>query len=270
MNDLRADSPAAGLAAPKPAGAGGWSRRRWLTLVALVFVVQLAAVFALGEKRFPPARTVANVPQLTLADNSSELLALDDPTLFVLPHANDFASAVLRKKFVAPQPSFRWQEPPGELPLAAENLGAVFTRFMQTNPFAQSLPDFKPSAKLSEPILPLPPVFADASTLHIEGELAQRKLLTPENLPSWPFADVIAPSEVQVLVVAAGSVVSAVLIPPDNRAGAAMQYAPADQRALALARAARFAPSSRLTTVGQMIFNWRTVPPTATNSPANP
>ena len=80
--------------------------------------------------------------------------------------------------------------------------------------------------------------------------------------------DVIAPSKVQVLVDEAGAVVSAVLLPPDNRAGAAAQYDPADQRALELARAARFAPSSRLT-VGQMIFNWRTVPPPATNAPAS-
>ena len=87
------------------------------------------------------------------------------------------------------------------------------------------------------------------------------------NLPTWPFADVIAPSRVQVLVDAGGGVVSAVLIPPDFRAGAAAQYDPANQRALAIARAARFAPSSRLA-VGQMIFNWRTVTPPSTNAPA--
>ena len=79
----------------------------------------------------------------------------------------------------------------------------------------------------------------------------------------------IAPSRVQVLVDEAGDVVSAVLLPPDNPAEAAGHDAAADQRALALARAARFAPSSRLT-VGQMIFNWRTVPPPATNAPAEP
>ena len=48
---------------------------------------------------------------------------------------------------------------------------------------------------------------------------------------------------------------------------AADQYDQADQRALELARAARFAPSSRLT-IGRMIFNWHTVPPPDTNAPA--
>lgn len=207
-----------------------------------------------------------NVPHLTLADNSSELLALDDPTLFVLPHTNDFTSVVWLKTYTSQAPDFRWPEPPGELPLAAENLGAVFTRFMQTNVFARFSSDFKPPAKLSEPVLPLPPMFADASTLQITGELAQRKLLNPASLTNWPYADVIAPSKVQVLVDKAGAVFSAVLFPPENRD--AVQSDPANRRALELARAARFAPSSRLT-VGQMIFNWRTVPPTATNTPAS-
>jgi hypothetical protein len=269
MNGAHADPPAAGLAAPKPAGAGGWSRRRWLLLIALGFAAQLAVIFELGEKQFPPPRAVANVPHLTLADNSSELLALNDPTLFVLPHTNDFTSVVWLKTYTNRAPDFRWTEPPGELPLAAENLGSVFDRFMQTNQFVQSASDFKPPAKLSEPVLPLPPVFADSSTLQIEGDLAQRKTLNPTSLTNWPYADVIAPSKMQVLVNEAGNVISAVLLPPENRAGAAAQYDPADRRALELARAARFAPASGLT-VGQMIFNWRTVPPTVTNAPANP
>ena len=131
---------------------------------------------------------MANVPHLTLADNSSELLALDDPTLFVLPHTNDFASAVWLKTYTRPGTrSFAGRNRRASCCRpAAENLGAVFTRFMQTNLFAQFSSDFKPPAKLSEPVLPLPPMFAENSTLQITGDLAQRKLLTPENLPSWP------------------------------------------------------------------------------------
>jgi TonB family protein len=72
----------------------------------------------------------------------------------------------------------------------------------------------------------------------------------------------LRPEKVQMLVDAAGNVVSVALI---EASGLEL----ADSNALAIARAARFAPSSRLT-VGQMIFNWRTVPPPATNSPASP
>ena len=162
----------------------------------------------------------------------------------------------------APQPSFRWSEPPGELlSPVLENLGTVFTGFMRTNPFAAPPLDFKPEPKLSQPVLLWPPAFAGNSALRIEGDLAQRKWLNPASLTNWPYADVIATSRVQVLVDAAGDVVSAVLLPPDDPVEAASHYDAADQRALELARAARFSPSSRLTTVGQLIFDWRTVAP---------
>jgi hypothetical protein len=269
MNGAPADSTASGLATPNSADAGGWQRRRWLTFIVLVFAAQVGFIFALGERHFAPPRTVANVPKLALADDSDELLALNDPTLFALPHADDFAAAARLQTPVAPPPLFRRAETPGELPLDAENLGAAFSRFMQTNRFAMPAGSFKPEPQLSEPVLPLQPVFADASTLQIEGGLARRKLLTRENLPSWPWPDVIAPSKVQVLVNAAGDVVSAVLLPPDSRAEAAAQYDAADANALALARAARFAPAPGLTD-GRMVFVWHTVAPPATNSPAAP
>jgi hypothetical protein len=271
MNEANADSSAPGHAGLKPQPERrpeGWSRHQWLIFIAIVFAVEVAIIFVLGEKQFPPPRAVTNVLQFTLADNSSELVALDDPTLFALPHLNDFASAVSRQMPVVSQPSFRWTEPPGELLSPAdENLGAVFTRFMQTNQFAAPLLDFKPEPKLNEPVLPLLPAFAENSTLHIEGELAQRKWLNPVSLTNWPYADVIATSRVQVLVDASGDVISAVLLPPDDPVEAANHYDDADQRALDFARAARFSPSSRLT-IGRLIFNWRTVALPATDSPA--
>ena len=267
MNEAHADS-----SAPEVAGAksqperpgGGWPQKRWLTFVALVFGAQVAVIFALGEKQFPPPRAVTSVPQLTLADRSSELIALDDPTLFALPRANDFSLKI----YTSPPPDIHWTGPAGELPSpAVESLGAVFTRFMRTNPFAAPSLDFKPEPELSGPVLPLPPAFTENSTLRIEGELAQRPWLNPVSLTNWPYADVIAPSRVQVLVDAFGDVVSAVLLPPDDPEMAASHYDVPDQRALELARAARFAPSSHLT-IGQLIFDWRTVAPPATNSPA--
>jgi hypothetical protein len=275
MKETPADSSTPGPAGlPSPEGRGadwtaalkrseGWSRQRWLTLVALVFAAQVVLIFALGEKKFPTPRAVTNVPQFTLADTTNELIALDDPTLFVLPRADDFTS----KMYANPPPDFRWKEPPGEMPLAAENLGADFARFMRTNPFTLPLLDFKPEPKLSEPALPLLPAFAENSVLHIGGELAQRPLLAPIELPSLSYSDVIAPSKVQALVDAAGSVVSAVLLPPDDVVESAGHPDVGDTNALRIARSLRFAPSSR-PTVGELIFNWRTVPPPATNPPA--
>jgi hypothetical protein len=255
-------------AEPHPTGLA-WTRGRWLTLIALVFAAHVALLFVFGGRKQIVPRAVTNVPTLKLADNSSELLALTDPTLFALPHQRDFASAVWLQTAALKQPSFRWTEPPRWLPLSADELGLAFNQFMQTNRFASFELQLKPSLKLSAPGLPIEPALAQNSTLRVEGELAQRQLPSPINLTNWPYANVIAPSKVQVLVDAAGNIVSTVLLPPDSGFAAADQYDKADQRALELARAARFAPSSRLT-VGRMIFNWHTVPPPATNAPVIP
>jgi hypothetical protein len=184
----------------------------------------------------------------------------------VLPHQKDFASAIWLQTAALKQPSFRWTEPPRWLPLSADELGLAFNQFMQTNHFAGFELQLKPPLKLSAPGLPVEPALAQNSTLRVEGELAQRQLPSPINLTNWLYANVIAPSKVQVLVDAAGNVISTVLLPPDSGFTAADQYEKADQRALELARAMRFTPSSRLT-VGRMIFNWHTVPPPATNTP---
>jgi TonB family protein len=64
---------------------------------------------------------------------------------------------------------------------------------------------------------------------------------------------VIAPSVVQVLVDPSGDVASTALLESSG-------FKDADDKALELARAARFAPSSQLT-LGELIFNWHTVPP---------
>ena len=269
MNAASAEPHPTGLAETKPQGGGPWTRSRWLTVIALVFAAHVALLFVFGGRKQIVPRAVTNVPTLKLADNSSEWLALNDPTLFALPHQKDFASAIWLQTAALKQPSFRWTEPPRWLPLSADELGLAFNQFMQTNHFASFELQLKPPVKLSAPGLPIEPALAQNSTLRVEGELAQRQLPSQINLTNWPYANVIAPSKVQVLVDAAGNVVSTVLLPPDSGFAAADQYDKADQRALELARAARFAPSSHLT-VGRMIFNWHTVPPPATNAPVTP
>jgi len=266
MNAASAEPHPSGLTGTKPPGGGSWTRGRWMTFVALVFAAHILLLFAFGGRKQIVPRAVTNVPTLNLADNSSEWLALNDPTLFALPQQKDFASAIWLPAHAVNPPPFRWTEPLRWLPLSADELGLAFNQFMQTNRFASLDLQLKSPAKLSAPRLPVEPALAQTSTLQIQGDLAQRRLLDPINLPSWPYADLIAPSKVQALVDAAGNVVSTVLLPPDRGFTAADQYDQADQRALELARAARFAPSSRLT-IGRMIFNWHTVPITNTNEP---
>jgi len=267
MNAASAEPHPTGLAettrvAPgqEPPGERSWTRSRWLTLVTLVFTVHVLLLFAFGGRKPIVPRAVTNVPTLNLADDAGEWLALNDPTLFALPHQRDFASVVWLPLRTNEPPSFRWTEPPRWLPLSADGLGQAFNQFMQTSHFAGLELQLKSPVKPSAPASPVESAPDQTSTLQIQDNLAQRRLPDPVNLPSWPYADVLAPSVVQAVVDAAGNVVSTVLLSPSG-------YDAADQHALELARAMRFIPSAQLT-VGSMIFNWHSVPPPATNSPA--
>ena len=190
---------------------------------------------------------------------------LNDPTLFALPNSEGFAGPGLAGAAAfafSPAGMDRTAALAASFPTA--NWASVFSRFMETNRFASFKFELKPPPPFTVPLVPLEPKFAETSTLRLEGDVAHRPLLTSLKLPSWPYPDVIAPSCVQVLVNAAGDVVSAVLLPPYNTSE--VRDTDADQRALELARAARFAPGPDLT-LGELIFNWRTVATPATNAP---
>lgn len=243
-----------------------WTPRRWWTVVVLVFLLHTGMIFFFGEKKPRPVRTVSNVPMLQLADARAPFVVLSDPTLFALPHANDFATPVWNQPPRDQTNSFRWTEAPRWLALETGQLGGTFNQFAQTNPFVAWFPDFKPAPSLSEPAAPDVVTLPQKSTLRLRGELAKRRLLSQDALPDWPEPEVIRPSKVQVLVNPAGQVISAILLPPDYGLELAAHDDQADQAAVAFARAARFAPGSG-TTVGQMIFNWHAVPMPPTNSP---
>jgi hypothetical protein len=248
---------------PGPRRPGSWPPSRWLFLIVLVLAAHLALVFFFGARKPITPRSATGAPNLELSADSSEWLLLNNPTLFALPNIEGFAGpAWLEPAHVQFHP-LEWTESPRWWPLSAGDLGNVFSRFMQTNRFAGFKFDLKPSARFTVPLVPLEPKFASASTLRIEGDIAGRPLLTSMKLPSWPCADLIAPSTVQVLVNAAGYVISAVVLPPHN--SGEVRDVDADRRALELARTARFATGPDLT-LGKLIFNWRTVPPPATNT----
>lgn len=269
-----------------------WTWGRWLALIGIVFVLHVALIFIFGSRKPAPPLQVKNAPSLTLTGESADnLLGLNNATLFALP-ANDGFSGIMW----APIPPIPIPLPPlteephwlsAANPLQVKALGATFHHYMQTNQFASIRFEFNQAPPLSVPMVTTPPLLAQASTLQIEGDLAKRPLLDPIQLPSWPFADVIAPSVVQVLVDAAGNVISAALLPAENVLQpaavrdtvepSAVRDPDADTSAVELARNAHFAPLSlnagsvesnpigRMA-VGRLIFNWQSVPVTNTNA----
>ena len=265
-----------------------WTWTHWLAIVAIVFVGHVLLIFIFGAHKPVPTLAVKNVPLLTLVGESSAgWVSLKNATLYALPDRNGF-SAVMWMRI--PPPGFvkqNWTEDPRWLAatdsLPVNQLGADFRHFVQTNHFANARIDFNvppvPVAPAVSPQLP----FAQGSTLEIEGEIAKRGLLGTMKLPTWPFSDAIAPSVVQVVVDAEGRVISAVLLPPQNYSETPYLEAPpvrdsdADERALELARSARFAPLSSgagsiesspaaRVSMGTLLFNWQAVPVTTTNA----
>jgi hypothetical protein len=259
--------PESWLAEPKPDGEG-WPWRKLFFFIVLAVIAHIGLVCFFGTKKQIVPRTVSKVPQLQLADSDNDLIALGNPTLFALPNSRDFSSAIWLKIPAVTSPSFRWTEPPQWLPLTAENLGATFRQFMQTNEIAALQLDMKPPPEFSAPPAPDVAALPQNSTLKFFGALARRTLLQPIVLPSLAYNNVIPPSKVQVLVDMTGKIVSAVLLTDNNGAEATEHFNDADQRALEFARRLRFAPAAQLT-LGEIIFIWHTVPATSTNAPAS-
>ena len=239
-----------------------WTRRRWALMIALVLLAHFIAVLVFGAKQALGVRPVTRVFTLQLARANDELIALNDPTLFALPHANDFAPFNRLEAMNLTPPVFRWSESPQWLPLSGEFLAKTLAQFTATNQVENWTLDFKPNLQAREPQITPATALPQQSTVRLRGELAQRGMITHLALPDWPNNDVIGPSKVQVIVDPSGHVISAVLLPPDYAFEPATRDDLADQQALAFARTARFGPASHFT-VGQMIFTWHAVPVSA-------
>jgi len=248
-----------------------WSRRQWWGWVVLVFIVQLALIFWLGETA--PKRPRTPAPGLTLrvaGDVSAGLLALRDPTLFVLPRPRGVARPT---ELGVPRPeahSVEWPELTNYPPPALDQPGAAFTRFVASNVFDAVRAPALPPPRLTLPTPPVRPPQPAQSAARLEGDLAQRRLITPLHLPSQTNRNILKPSVVRLLVGADGVPRSVTLLSDSGSLEA-------DRLALDQAREARFSPRNdgpagsildptANVSRGQMVFLWHTVPP----PPANP
>jgi hypothetical protein len=252
-----------------------WARRRWWGMVVLVFIVQLTVIFWLGS-RTPILPHPTEAVTLTLGSPApTTLQALDDPTLFILPHPEGFSGPVWGKTYRPEFTPFEWSAPANHFPLAIERLGTVLNQLFPASEFpALQLPAQAEAAPTLPNVPPLP-IFPDQSVLQLEDGLAQRRLLTPLALKSLPSPDILAPSVVRVGVDAGGRPVAVTLLSWSGSPAA-------DQYALDQAWAAQFEPlsgypgdallkSTAQLSWGQMIFRWHTAPtPPANVSAANP
>ncbi len=248
-------------ASPEPPA---WSPARRWSLILLVFLAHIGLIALFTDRKPPVRRPPAPAPVLELATVYDELLALNDPTLFALPQRQSFAGQTWLKPVSNSVPPFRWSESPRLLTLPVEQLGSAFMRFMQTNAFTSLTFATKPKPET------IPPVVVEIgrasptnSTVRIAGALEQRRWLNSPVLPSLHAADLVTNTVAQILVKPDGQVFSASLLVPST-------VKEADQRALEIARTARFEPLRGPATglmVGTLIFEWHTAAPLAEPKP---
>jgi hypothetical protein len=143
-------------------------------------------------------------------------------------------------------------------------LAVTFVRYAQTNTVPKLQLETLPPPTVANPqFLDQPTALKQRSAVQVQGPLVSRHWLNaPAILRSWPAPDLLTNSLIQVWADADGQILSAALMPPGSGLKAA------DQRALELARSARFAPVTRhdgSLTPGLLIFEWLTLP--ETNAP---
>ncbi len=255
-----------------------WTRGRWWGTVTLIFAAQLGLIFWLGDRRTISPKPAVPSPQIVFADNAhSEMIALDDPTLFALPNRRGFSGLAWLSLPGLPSQFFSWSESPEWLSVAAPQFRTVFERVAETNARGLPLIFDRPEPEPMVSGATAQPEISGRAVLRLEGGIAGRTLMTPITLQPQPAADLLTSSEVQVVVDPSGRVVSVpVLLAKSGSADA-------DREALRLAGNARFnsinvggpakaaagnAPEKL--TWGRMIFEWRTIPMPATNSSSGP
>jgi hypothetical protein len=250
-----------------------WSRQRWFLLVLVIFGLHLAALWLVSERtgqvrlRTEPRAMARWQTSPAGAQKLLDALEVSDPTLFAMVNTGGFSGAAWLQP---PPPTYRaseWTDAQRWLAQPVQTLGEAFQHFA-TN---QRAPLFEPARKPEAPVPTLAvrqPVLRERSRLIVEGSLVQRPLVQSPPLRSWPAADVLADTRVQVLVDADGLIFSPRLLSPGGVQDP-MQRA-ADQHAIELTRALRFAPApGRPTTSsappepGTLVFQWHTTAPPA-------
>lgn len=242
----------------------------WLAAI-LVFAAQIGLLFWVGNP--PPFKPPAPPPGPKIhldADGSQEWLSLQDPTLFVLPHRENFSGAAWVKIKPLEFTPTNWDEPPRPLPLAQEQLGATFTEYMQTNLPPRFQPELNAGSGFADVNVPTMESISVPSAMRVEGDLANLRLLTPLRLPPQTNADLLTNTIIQLLVDSRGNPFSTVIL---SGSGSVQ----ADAEALTnYAKAVRFQPAEQAEvgsvpsdkmTLGRLIFEWQTKLPAPTNSP---
>jgi TonB family protein len=243
---------------------------RWLLFVLLVFGLQVALILLLNDERKASLRKTVPGPRLGFATGARDLLELNDPTVFALPHRRGFSGEAWLRKTPPPEHWFEWSEEPRWLQPQAENLGRVPSQTVEAGQFDMvELLGGRAPRPIASAFSP-PSLFRQRSELRLEGDLATRQLLSKPPLPDWPYLENFTNTIVGLRVDRDGMVTSTRLL-------VSSRSRETDQFALAAARSAQFAPlppstdspdKAMRSMTGELVFLWHTVPGEETNNAA--
>lgn len=252
-----------------------WSTRRWVLVVLLLSAAQVGAVMLLSARtamppRQPQAQFTARWFTSPNAARAVDQLLLNDPTHLAAVNPRGFSGAWLRPAPPIYQPA-EWREAERSLVQPTQALGSAFGQVARSIPAMVFDPVRKSVAAQPTAAVGQPPL-RSASRLLVEGPMRARALLQSPPVPSLPHHDVLADTRVQVSVSAEGLVLPPRLLPTNGLKDPAQRAAQraADQHALELTRALRFAPVPKSAEAGAatpsegiLVFQWHTVAPPA-------
>jgi hypothetical protein len=239
-----------------------WSRKRLTIVAMIIFLAHVIAIFAIHTPRpmvmLPDGfRTPRTLPVPGGTNHTTELDDLNDPLVFAGAHERGFSAAAWMMR---PKLEFSLTNPPTP---------PRFLAFVRTPLELPAESELKLRREEDLPELEFAlPGDPQKSILMIEGELKNRGLIKPIEVPVQIASDILSNTVVQVAVRADGFPFSARIITGSGSHGA-------DLTALDLATKARFSalPQIRAGEAaemqwGELVFQWFTAGPNATNLPA--
>jgi TonB family protein len=242
-----------------------WDRRKWITVVSAIFILQVILILAGSRKTVAAKAPNPKETEIQLSWSPpnaavAEWLQLQDPMLFAAPNWNGFSASAWMQKDT-------WK--------AVESDDLAAPGFLRADEIPRSGPEAVPLEMpraniLLPPIAPSQPLIPriespPRSRLFIEG-FSGRKLSAQPALPIQYFNDAVGKSVVETVVEADGTVLSARIIEGSGSKKA-------DSDALTLARKTRFAPSNsgpsgggKDLAIGKLIFDWYALDFSQTNN----
>jgi len=245
----------------------------WILASSLLAVVAMFAFFRVTVvPSTPPPREAPRIDwmptsrsgQLKSTDERYVIADVLDPSLMSLPSVHGFSEDVWRKKINATQRDLGWNQKPAYLDATPSTPPPSLLEPVPLATAALSAAEKSP-AQSEESVgeITTPPVTVNESVFHVLGELENRGVVHPPELPVLNSPTPVRPTQVRVGVGTDGLVRYALL---DRSCG----NDAVDIQALQFAREIRFeAEGAGVTPTlawGLVRFLWATQAPTATNT----